>query len=48
VVSESLAKIMVKQGKIEKAVEIYRELICKYPDKKAYFAGKIDELNANT
>jgi hypothetical protein len=48
VVSESLAKIMVKQGKIEKAVAIYQELICKYPEKKAYFAGKIDELNANT
>lgn len=47
-ISESLAKIMVKQGKIEKAVKIYQELICKYPDKKGYFAGKIEELNSNS
>ena len=47
-ISESLAKIMVKQGKVEKAIEIYQELICKYPEKKAYFAGKIDELNLNS
>jgi tetratricopeptide (TPR) repeat protein len=47
-ISESLAKIMLKQGKIEKAVEIYQELICKYPEKKAYFAGKIEELNSRT
>jgi len=47
-ISESLAKIMLKQGKIEKAVEIYQELICKYPEKKAYFAGKIEELNSKT
>ncbi|MES2730501.1 MAG: hypothetical protein V4714_02090 [Bacteroidota bacterium] len=46
-ISESLAKIMLKQGKVEKAIEIYQELICKYPEKKAYFAGKIDELSPN-
>ena len=46
VISESLAKIMVKQGKIEKAIEIYQELINKHPDKKTYFAEKIDALNA--
>ena len=48
VVSESLAKIMLKQGKVEKAIEIYQELICKYPEKKAYFAEKIEQLNSNS
>jgi tetratricopeptide (TPR) repeat protein len=46
-ISESLAKIMLKQGKVEKAISIYQELICKYPEKKSYFAGKIDELTSN-
>lgn len=48
IISENLAKILVKQGKVEKAIEMYKELICKYPLKKAYFADKIDELNSNT
>ncbi len=45
--TESLAKIMVKQGKTAKAIEIYEKLILKYPDKNAYFAGKIRELRGN-
>ncbi len=45
--TESLARIMVKQGKIAKAIEIYDKLILKFPDKNAYFAGKIRELRAD-
>ena len=44
IVTENLANIMVKQGRIEKAVEIYNKLIWKFPHKKAYFAGRIKEL----
>jgi hypothetical protein len=44
VVSETLAKIYKKQGKTEKAVDIYKKLIWKYPQKKAYFAARIEDL----
>ncbi|SFC08676.1 hypothetical protein [Spirosoma endophyticum] len=43
-VTESFAKILEKQGKIDKACEIYRKLMVKNPEKKAYFAAKISEL----
>lgn len=43
-VTESFAKILEKQGKIDKAVEIYEKLIAKNPEKKAYFWAKIGEL----
>jgi hypothetical protein len=44
VVSEGMAKVMLRQGKIEKAVEIYEQLILKKPEKKAYFVEKIKDL----
>jgi hypothetical protein len=43
-ITESFAKILVKQGKIAKAREIYEKLMVKNPDKKPYFAAKISEL----
>ena len=43
-VSENLAIIMEKQGKIQKARDIYKKLIWKFPQKKAYFASRIEEL----
>lgn len=43
-VSENLANIMVSQGKVDKAVDIYKKLIWKFPQKKAYFAARIEEL----
>ncbi|GAB4041371.1 hypothetical protein [Spirosoma jeollabukense] len=43
-VTESFAKILEKQGKIDKACEIYRKLMVKNPEKKTYFAAKISEL----
>jgi hypothetical protein len=42
--SESLAEIYVKQGKIDKAVEMYRKLSLRNPQKNAYFADKIKEI----
>jgi len=44
VISESLAKIFVKQGKIEKAIDIYKKLIWKFPQKKTLFAAQIEKL----
>jgi tetratricopeptide (TPR) repeat protein len=45
VVSETLALILIRQGKKEKAVEVLRKLIWKFPQKKAYFAAQIEELS---
>ncbi|AHJ98001.1 hypothetical protein [Hymenobacter swuensis] len=42
--SESLAKIMVRQGKKNKAIEIYERLMERQPEKKAYFADQIQQL----
>lgn len=44
VISESLAKIFAKQGKIDKAIDIYKKLIWKLPQKKALFAAEIEKL----
>jgi tetratricopeptide (TPR) repeat protein len=46
-VSENLANIMRKQGKTDKAIEIYEKLMLKYPEKKSYFAEKIESLKIN-
>jgi tetratricopeptide (TPR) repeat protein len=43
-VTESFAKILQKQGKFDKAREIYEKLMVKNPEKKAYFAAKMAEL----
>ncbi|HHL53191.1 MAG TPA: hypothetical protein ENJ39_07415 [Flammeovirgaceae bacterium] len=43
-VSENLAVIYARQGKTAKAIEIYKKLIWKFPQKKASFAAKIEEL----
>ncbi|AWW31776.1 hypothetical protein DN752_17485 [Echinicola strongylocentroti] len=42
--SESYAKLLTKQGKKEKAIDIYQKLSLKFPNKKAYFANLIKEL----
>ena len=44
IASENLALIMAKQGKIEKAEEIYNKLIWKFPEKRAYFVARIEDL----
>lgn len=44
IVSETLVEILLKQGKKEKAVEVLKKLIWKFPQKKAYFATQIEEL----
>lgn len=42
--SEPLAEIFVKQGKPDKAIDIYRKLSLRNPQKNAYFARKIEEI----
>jgi hypothetical protein len=44
IISETLVGILVKQGKKERAIEVLKKLIWKYPQKKAYFASQIEEL----
>ena len=42
--TETLAKLMVKQKKYKKAVEIYEKLRLKFPEKRAYFASQIEKV----
>ena len=42
--TETLAKIYHKQGKTDKALEIYNTLRLKFPEKNAYFAALIEKL----
>lgn len=43
-VSESLANVLVKQGRYDKAIDMYKKLSLRNPQKKAYFARKIEIL----
>jgi len=43
-VTETLAKVYEIQKKYDKAMDAYRMLSLKYPDKKAYFAERIEKL----
>ena len=42
--TETLAKIYVKQNKIKKALYAYKILSLKYPEKSSFFANQIKEL----
>jgi tetratricopeptide (TPR) repeat protein len=44
IVSETLVDILIQQGKKDKAIEVLKKLIWKFPQKKMYFAARIDEL----
>jgi hypothetical protein len=45
IVTESMAQVWVHQGKILKAIEVYNKLSLQHPEKRAYFAAKIEQLN---
>ena len=45
--SESLAEILMKQEKWEKAIEMYRKLGLRNPQKSAYFAQQISTIEKN-
>lgn len=42
--SESLAEVYLLQKKWDKAVQIYQKLILLFPEKKTYFANKIEQI----
>jgi hypothetical protein len=42
--SESLARILARQGKTDRAIEIYQRLMVKQPEKMAYFEAQIQQL----
>lgn len=44
IVTEAMAEVLKKQGKTEKAIQLYTKLSFLNPDKSAYFAAKIQEL----
>jgi len=45
IVTETLARIHIQQGNIDKAIEIYRKLSLNFPEKSAYFAAQIEKLS---
>ncbi|MDR2847659.1 MAG: hypothetical protein LBV39_01000 [Bacteroidales bacterium] len=44
IATETLAKVFAGQGLPERAIEIYEQLILKNPEKRIYFASRIDSL----
>jgi hypothetical protein len=44
IVTETMAEVLLKQGKTEKAVQLYKKLSFLDPSKSTYFAAKISEL----
>lgn len=44
IITESMAEVLVKQNKKDKALQIYEKLSLLYPLKNAYFAAKIQQI----
>jgi hypothetical protein len=45
IVTEAMAEVLVQQGLIQKAIEVYEKLSLLSPAKSVYFAAKIKQLN---
>ena len=46
VVTESMAEVLVDQGKLDKAIALYEKLSLQNPSKLSYFAARIKELKS--
>ena len=44
ILTEAMADVLVQQGKITKAIEVYQKLSLLNPSKSAYFTSKIDNI----
>ena len=42
--TETLAKILVKQNKYTKALQAYKILSLKYPEKNSFFANQVNQI----
>lgn len=42
--TETLAVILEKQGKLDRAIEVYRKLLANNPEKSSIFAARIEKL----
>ncbi|MFZ9982720.1 MAG: hypothetical protein ACO3FI_11880 [Cyclobacteriaceae bacterium] len=45
VISETLVEILVRQGKKDKAIDVLKKLIWKFPQKKHLFAARIQDIS---
>ena len=44
VITETMAEVFLQQGKVNKAIDVYKKLSLQNPAKSAYFADKIEHL----
>lgn len=44
VLTETMADVLIKQGKLSQAIDLYRKLSLLHPEKSVYFASRIEEL----
>jgi hypothetical protein len=44
IISETLARLVAAQGKFDRAIKIYQQLMLKNPQKSSYFAAQIEKL----
>lgn len=44
--TETMAKLMIKQGKVKKGLDIYKKLGLKFPEKSAYFVTQIQKIKS--
>ncbi|MEM9824511.1 MAG: hypothetical protein AAF985_25720, partial [Bacteroidota bacterium] len=47
IASETLAKLLAEQGSPKKAIKMYERLSLIFPEKKAFFAERIEKLKKN-
>ena len=43
-ITETLSRIYLKQGQLQKAIDSFRRLSLKFPEKSVYFAEQIEEI----